>query len=164
MIARLGRVHLRVATLGRAISFYTKVLGLSVSRRERGVAFLAAGDGRHELALHVHDPQAPRPPLWLGCCFVGFEVPSKGALAKSCARLGGARATIVATRDSWAVHTTDPDGNGVEIYWLTPEPLRTEADHTVRTLSLAELEAAAETEVMTPRPAAVCEWYDADHT
>jgi catechol 2,3-dioxygenase len=144
MSARLGRVHLRVATLDRAIAFYTKVLGLRVTHREQGVAFLAAGDGRHELALHAQDARAPRPPLWLGCCFVGFEVPSKGALAKSCARLGGARATIVATRDSWAVHTTDPDGNGVEIYWLTPDPFRT--GDTVRTLSLADLEAAAETE------------------
>ena len=115
MTAKLGRVHLRVTDIERAVRFYTRVLGLRVSRRQPGVVFLASADATHDIALYAHQPDGPRPPIWVGCRFIGFEVDSKEALARVCERLGGARMTIVDARDSWSVHTTDPDGNGVEI-------------------------------------------------
>lgn len=143
MTARLGRVHLRVKDLERAARFYTRVVGLRVLQRAPGLVYLASKDSTHEIALHAHDAEGPAPPISLGCRFVGFEVPSKAALAAVCERLGGARAVVVDTGDSWSVHTTDPDGNGVEIYCDTRGERTGGPPAAARTMSLADLRAAA---------------------
>jgi catechol-2,3-dioxygenase len=137
---RLGRVHVRVNDLDAAERFYTRVLGLRRTYRGRHVVHLTSNDSR-ELTLQTHDVGRSAPPDSLGCRFIGFEVPSKTALVTVCERLGGARAVIVDTGDSWSVHTTDPAGNGVEIYCDTREDLL--APHVPRTLSLTELRNAA---------------------
>lgn len=149
MTARLGRIHLRVTDLDRACRFYTRVLGLRVLSRESGVAYLASRDAHHEIALHAAASDGPPPPISLGCRFVGFEVPNKAALAAVCGRLGGARAQIVDYGDSWSVHTSDPDGNGVEIYCHSRPDRDGEARVVLgRTSSLAELRAAASGEAL----------------
>lgn len=143
MTARLGRVHLRVEDLDRAVRFYTKVVGLRVYHRTPAIAYLSSADAGHELALHAHRAEGPPPPISLGCRFVGFEVPSKAALAAACDRLGGARAVVVDTGDSWSIHTTDPDGNGVEIYCDTRGEGSGASAGVARTMSLSDLRAAA---------------------
>lgn len=149
MTARLGRIHLRVIDLDRACRFYTRVLGLRVSSREQGLAYLASEDAHHEIALLAHASDGPAPPISLGCRFVGFEVPTKSALAAVCERLGGARAHIVDYGDSWSVHTTDPDGNGVEIYCHSPAGRGGGFPSALgRTSSLADLRAAARGEAL----------------
>lgn len=142
MTARLGRIHLRVKDVDRATRFYTRVVGLHLRHRAPAAAYLASANSAHELVLHAHDVEGPVPPVALGCRFVGFEVPSKAALAAVCERLGGARGVVVDTGDSWSIHTTDPDGNGVEVYCdMSREQAGPAA--TPRTLSLADLRAAA---------------------
>jgi catechol 2,3-dioxygenase len=146
--AWLGRIHLRVKHLDRALRFYTKVLGLRVRRRESGMALLEVVDSRQQIALHADGTDRATPPLSLGCQFIGFEVPSRSALAALCERLGGARATIVDTGDSWSLQTTDPDGNGIEIYCSTREMDPDGVARPARTMSLAELRTAAQADAV----------------
>jgi catechol-2,3-dioxygenase len=133
-----------VTDIARGVGFYPRVRGRRVRRRQRGVVCLASAEATHDIALYAHQPDGPRPPIWVGCRFIGFEVGSKDALARVCERLGGARMTIVDARDSLSVHTTDPDGNGVEIYCLAASA--ESASGAARTLTLAELRAAARAE------------------
>ena len=143
MNARLGRVHVRVKDLERGARFYTNVLGLRIVDRSDSSLELSSDGARRELTLHSADPSAPAVPAWFAGRFVGFEVPTKAELVQVCERLGGARASIVDLGDSWSVHTTDPDGNGVEIYCDTREDLAALGPaRSARTLSLAELREA----------------------
>jgi catechol 2,3-dioxygenase len=142
MSARLGRVHLRVSDLDRACRFYTRVLGLRISSREPGLAFLSSPDGRNEVALHAGSSDSPQRPVSLASRFVGFEVDTLSTLVAVCERLGGARAHVVDYGDSWSVHTSDPDGNGVEIYCHVGAGPGA-AHRLGRTASLEELRAAA---------------------
>ena len=98
MTATLGRIHLRVKNLDRAVRFYTSVLGLQVRRRESSMAVLEVADSRQQIALHADGTDRVAPPLSLGCQFIGFEVQSRRQLAALYERLGGARATIVDAR------------------------------------------------------------------
>lgn len=148
MSARLGRVHLRVSDLDRACRFYTKALGLRVASREPGLASLASPDGRNEVALHAGTSEVPLP-ISLGCRFVGFEVDRLAALLAVCERLGGARAHVVDYGDSWSVHTSDPDGNGVEIYCHLGDAGGAPANQLGRTASLEDLRAAARAETLS---------------
>lgn len=143
MSARLGRVHLRVSDLDRACRFYTRVLGLRVATRAPGVASLSSLDGINEVSLHAGPSDAPVPPTSLGCRFVGFEVDTLTTLVSVCERLGGARAHVVDYGDSWSVHTSDPDGNSVEIYCHIGADNSHATRQLGRTASLNDLRAAA---------------------
>jgi catechol-2,3-dioxygenase len=133
--------------LDRAERFYTGVLGLRVCGREPGVVYLASDDSGHEIALHAHGAHGPAPPISLGCRFVGFEVPSPRALVRICDRLRGSQFMVVEARDSLSVHTTDADGHGIEIYCRAPRDGA--AAMAARTLTLADLRAAARREEVT---------------
>jgi catechol 2,3-dioxygenase len=148
MSARLGRVHLRVSDLDRACRFYTRVLGLRVASRERGLASLSSPDGQNQVSLHAGTSDGPLLPISLGCRFVGFEVDKLATLVSVCERLGGARAHVVDYGDSWSVHTSDPDGNGVEIYCHHGVAGSTAANQLGRTASLDDLRAAARGETL----------------
>ena len=146
MTATLGRIHLRVKNLDRAVRFYTSVLGLQVRRRESSMAVLEVADSRQQIALHADGTDRVAPPLSLGCQFIGFEVQSRRQLAALHERLGGARATIVDAGDSWSLQTTDPDGNGIEIYCSTGAADPDGIARPARTMSLADLRTAAQAE------------------
>ena len=144
MTARLGRIHLRVSEARLGVPPFEDSLGFRVVSRESGVVYLTSQDAHHEIALHASAFDGPAPPISLGCRFVGFEVANESALADVCGRLGGARAQIVDYGDSWSVHTSDPDGNGVEIYCHSPANRDGEARPVLgRASSLADLRAAA---------------------
>ncbi|HEY0873685.1 MAG TPA: VOC family protein [Vicinamibacterales bacterium] len=149
MSARLGRVHLRVSDLDRACRFYTRVLGLRIASREPGQVSLSSPDGRNEVALHAGTSESPLLPVSVGARFVGFEVDKLAALVSVCERLGGARAHVVDYGDSWSVHTSDPDGNGVEIYCHLGTDDGAQANQLGRTASLQDLRAAARGETLS---------------
>jgi len=61
---RIGHVHLKVADLDRALSFYRDVLGFALTQRYgRQAAFLSAGGYHHHIGLNTWGtagaPQAP---------------------------------------------------------------------------------------------------------
>jgi catechol 2,3-dioxygenase len=116
----IGHAHLKVRDLSRAVSFYTRFLGLhEVERVGNHYAFLTSGGMHHEIALQNVGPHAPMPsPLSTGLYHIAFEVSDKAALAEAYFSLveAGVDVAPVDHLISWAIYFTDPDGNGLEIY------------------------------------------------
>lgn len=119
----IGHTHLKVRDLDRAVAFYTRFLDLHEVERVGGhYAFLTGGGLHHEIALQQVGPNAPTPPdHGTGLYHVAFEVGSKRDFAEAYNALqdAGVEVGAVDHRISWAMYFSDPDGNGLEIYWDT---------------------------------------------
>src|SRR5919108_1064188 len=126
---RVGHVHLKVADLDRAIAFYRDGLGLSVTGDGRPIgvdaAFLAAGDYHHHVGLNTMESAgaAPPPPGHTGLYHVAFVYPDRRELGRAVRRLIDHDYPIDHGTDHGAtvsVYLSDPDGNGVELYYDRP--------------------------------------------
>ncbi|MBI4546621.1 MAG: VOC family protein [Ignavibacteriae bacterium] len=119
----IGHVHLKVRDLERSIDFYTKVLNFKVTERvSNHYAFLTGGDAHHELALQNVGSDAPESdPAGVGLYHAAFEVPDRQAFAEVYKNLKamGIEVSPINHHISWALYFSDPDGNGLEIYWDT---------------------------------------------
>jgi catechol 2,3-dioxygenase len=124
--AKIGHAHLKVRDLDRAVEFYTRALNLSVNDTwGEQYVFLTGTHMHHEIALQAVGPDAPHPPeRGVGLYHVAFEVPDKASFAAAVRHLRemGIKVGIVDhVGISWAMYFSDPDGNGLEIYWDTRE-------------------------------------------
>lgn len=124
---KIGHVNLKVGDLDRAITFYTDVLGLSLtSRFGTGAAFLAAGSYHHHIGLNTWESAGANPPPagHTGLHHVAFLYPDRKALAQVVLRAIAHDVAITGKSDHGAtesVYFRDPDGNGVEVYRDRPE-------------------------------------------
>jgi catechol 2,3-dioxygenase len=134
---RVGHVHLRVADLDRAIGFYRDALGFPVTVDARAVGLdmvlLAAGDYHHHIGLNTFGgANAPAPPPGhTGLYHVAFLYPDRRELGRAVARLLDRGHPIDHASDhggTVSVYLSDPDGNGIELYydrpradWLDPD-------------------------------------------
>jgi catechol 2,3-dioxygenase len=120
---RIGHAHIKVRDLDRAVAFYTRFFNLRVTEQLEGYyAFLSGGEFHHELALQNVGPAAPAAPSrGVGLYHIAFEVPDQAAFAQAFRALRAAGVPVAAVdhRISWAMYFSDPDGNGLEIYWDT---------------------------------------------
>ena len=125
--ARIGHVHLKVADLERAISFYHGVLGFRVMQRfGNSAAFLAAGGYHHHIGLNTWESQGGWPPApgTTGLYHLAIVYPTRAELADALQRLLRASIALEGASDhgvSEALYLRDPDGNGVELYWDRPQ-------------------------------------------
>jgi catechol 2,3-dioxygenase len=114
--ARIGHVHLHVTDLERAVRFYRDVLGFQVTGRIADqLGFLAAGDYHHHIGLNTF--AAP------GLYHAAIRYPSRPALATAVRRVLAQGHAVSHGSDhgaNEAVYLTDPDGNGLELYWDRP--------------------------------------------
>ena len=126
---RVGHVHLRVADLDRAIAFYHDALGFGVTADGRAVgldaAFLAAGDYHHHVGLNTSESAggAPPPHGHTGLYHVAFLYPDRNELGRAVKRLLDRDYPIDHASDhggTISVYLSDPDGNGVELYYDRP--------------------------------------------
>jgi catechol 2,3-dioxygenase len=126
---RVGHVHLKVADLDRALAFYRDALGLSLTAdgREAGIdaAFLAAGDYHHHVGLNTFESAGatPPPPGHTGLYHVAFVYPDRRELGRAVRRLIDHGRPLDHASDHGAtvsVYLTDPDGNGIELYYDRP--------------------------------------------
>ncbi|WP_439573439.1 VOC family protein [Phreatobacter sp.] len=123
---RIGHVHLKVADLDRALGFYRDVLGFQVTQRYGDQAvFLSAGGYHHHIGLNTWESRggSPPPPGTTGLFHVALLYPDRPALADALRRLVEAGLALDGASDhgvSEALYLTDPDGNGVELYWDRP--------------------------------------------
>jgi catechol 2,3-dioxygenase len=126
---RVGHVHLRVADLDRALTFYRDALGLGVTADARPAGIdmvtLSAGDYHHHVALNTFDSAGatPPPPGHTGLYHVAFLYPDRRELAGAVRRLLDHDHPIDHASDHGAtvsVYLDDPDGNGVELYYDRP--------------------------------------------
>jgi catechol 2,3-dioxygenase len=134
---RVGHVHLRVADLDRAIAFYRDALGFAVTGdlRSRGLpmAFLAAGDYHHHVGLNALDSAggSAAAPGHTGLYHVAFVYPDRRELGRAVERLLDHGVAIDHGTDhggTVSVYLSDPDGNGVELYYDRPRTEWFDAD------------------------------------
>jgi catechol 2,3-dioxygenase len=114
---RLGPVHLTVSDLDRSIGFYQDSLGLSVHRRDDGVAALGAGED--DLVVLHEQPGARRAGRHAGLYHYALLYPAREELARAVQRLAATGTPVTGASDhgvSEAIYLNDPDGNGIELY------------------------------------------------
>jgi catechol 2,3-dioxygenase len=123
----IGHVHLKVADLGRALDFYCGVLGFELQQRYGDeAAFVSAGGYHHHIGLntwHSKGGSSP-PPSSTGLFHFAIRYPSRRALADALDRLRHASVPLQGASDhgvSEALYLSDPDGNGIELYWDRPK-------------------------------------------
>jgi catechol 2,3-dioxygenase len=123
---RIGHVHLKVADLDRALTFYRDVLGFELTQRYgHQAAFLSAGGYHHHIGLNTWESAGgpPPPPGTTGLYHHAILYPTRGALADALGRVLAAGIELDGASDhgvSEAIYLRDPDGNGVELYWDRP--------------------------------------------
>jgi catechol 2,3-dioxygenase len=123
----IGHVHLKVADLERAVSFYRDVLGFDVTARLGAqAAFLSAGGYHHHIGLNTWESRGSGPPprSSTGLYHVAIRYPTRAALGRAVRRLSEHGHPVDGVADhavSEAVYLRDPDGNGIELYWDRPQ-------------------------------------------
>jgi catechol 2,3-dioxygenase len=126
---RVGHVHLRVADLDRALGFYRDGLGFGVTADGRAfgldMVLLAAGDYHHHIGLNTWGSAGaePPPPGHTGLYHVAFLYPDRRELGRAVRRLLDHGYPVAHGTDhggTISVYLTDPDGNGVELYYDRP--------------------------------------------
>jgi catechol 2,3-dioxygenase len=123
---RIGHVHLKVADLERALSFYCGVLGFQITQRlGRDAAFISAGGYHHHIGLNTWESLGGSPPPrgCTGLYHVAILYPTRAELADALLRLVNAGISLDGASDhgvSEALYLRDPDENGVELYWDRP--------------------------------------------
>ena len=124
---RIGHVHLKVADLERALSFYRDVLGFEVTQRYGSeAAFLSAGGYHHHIGLNTWESAGGSPPPRgsTGLFHTAILYPTRAELADALRRVLVAGIELDGASDhgvSEAIYLRDPDQNGVELYWDRPK-------------------------------------------
>jgi catechol 2,3-dioxygenase len=144
---RVGKVRLRVADLGRSLEFYRGVLGLHLARAGESTAALSAGDRGPEL-VELHERPGARPVPRRGATglyHLALLVPDRPALGSVLERIRRTGWGPLGASDhavSEALYTSDPDGNGIEIYRDRPRSTwRTEGGELHMTTTPLDLRA-----------------------
>ena len=126
---RIGHVHLKVANLDRALSFYCDILGFELTqRRGQEAAFLSAGGYHHHIALNTWESLGGSPPApgSTGLYHVAILYPKRALLADALRRVMAAGIELDGASDhgvSEALYLRDYDDNGVELCWDRPREL-----------------------------------------
>lgn len=124
---RIGHVHLKVADLDRALSFYCDVLGFELTQRLGAeAAFVSAGGYHHHIGLNTWESKGGSPPPRGSTGLFHFAIlyPTRAELADALLRLMRAGISLDGASDhgvSEALYLRDPDDNGVELYWDRPQ-------------------------------------------
>lgn len=122
----IGHVHLKVADLERALTFYRDVLGFQVTQQMGDSAvFLSAGGYHHHIGLNTWQSKNAPPALkgGVGLYHAAILYPTRRDLAVVLRRLLDRNYPLTGMADhgvSEAIYLNDPDDNGVELYWDRP--------------------------------------------
>jgi catechol 2,3-dioxygenase len=111
---RMGHVHLNVADLTAAETFYSGALGFDVTvRGYPGALFVSAGGYHHHIGLNTWTGEGapPPPPLSRGLRWFEIRLPGEAQLAAEEDRLRAAG--FEPERVDGGVSVNDPSGNGV---------------------------------------------------
>ena len=123
---KIGHVHLKVANIERALSFYRDLLGFEITQWYGDSAvFLSAGGYHHHIGLNTwYSKNAqPAPVRSAGLFHTAILYSSRKELAAALKRLFDANYPLTGASDhgvSQAIYLNDPDDNGVELYWDRP--------------------------------------------
>jgi catechol 2,3-dioxygenase len=119
---RIGTVALTVRDLDTVSRFYQEVIGLAPI--ETGVSLVKLGVGSTVLLELRHDPAAPLASrAAAGLFHTAFLLPSRADLAQWLLHAAKLRVPLEGASDhlvSEAIYLSDPEGNGIEVYWDRP--------------------------------------------
>ena len=124
---RIGHVHLKVADIDRSLEFYCDVLGFNLTQRFGSeAAFVSAGGYHHHIGLNTWESRGGSAPSrgTTGLYHLAILYPTRANLADALRRLREANIPLTGAADhgvSEALYLSDPDKNGVELYWDRPE-------------------------------------------
>jgi catechol 2,3-dioxygenase len=124
---RIGHVHLKVADLDRALSFYCGVLGFKLMQKMGAqAAFISAGGYHHHIGLNTWESEGGQPPAsgTTGLYHLAILYPTRADLAEALRRVVEAEIQLEGAADhgvSEAIYLRDPDDNGVELYRDRPQ-------------------------------------------
>ena len=123
---RIGHVHLTVSDINKSLKFYRDLLGFEVTQwYGSNAVFLSAGGYHHHIGLNTwagKDAAAP-PPGHTGLYHFAILYPTRKELARIVKRLFEVNYKLEGASDhgvSESIYLTDPDGNGVELYYDRP--------------------------------------------
>jgi catechol 2,3-dioxygenase len=123
---RIGHVHLKVADIDRALSFYCGVLGFELMQRYgKEAAFVSAGGYHHHIGLNTWESLGGKPPPagTTGLYHLAIVYPTRAQLGDALRRVLSAGIELDGASDhgvSQALYLRDYDDNGVELYWDKP--------------------------------------------
>jgi catechol 2,3-dioxygenase len=120
---RVASVALRSGAPGRALDFYGGVLGLRELPGANAELLLGAGGERPLLRLVRTSPGPPAPTRATGLFHTAIRYSARAELGDALRRLLAAGVRLSGASDhgvSEALYLSDPDGNGVELYWDRP--------------------------------------------
>ena len=117
----MGAVRLTVGDLDRLSDFYREAIGLTELETSNGIVRMGTGDPADGAVVElVGDPDAlPRPSGTSGLFHLAILVPSRPDLARALQRVAEAGWRLSGASDhlvSEALYTSDPEGNGIELY------------------------------------------------
>src|SRR5262245_57726816 len=117
----MGAVRLTVGDLDQARSFYRDAIGLTEFEPSNAIVRMSTADSSDGTVVElVGDPDAPpRPRGTSGLFHLAILVPSRPDLARALQRVAEAGWRLSGASDhlvSEALYTSDPEGNGIELY------------------------------------------------
>jgi catechol 2,3-dioxygenase len=124
--ARIGHIHLKVSDLKRSLDFYCNLLGFEfITMYGQDAAFISAGGYHHHIGLNTwySKNQNPAPANHPGLFHFAILFEQRRELAVMLKRLIESNYPILGASDhgvSEAIYITDPDKNGIELYWDKP--------------------------------------------
>lgn len=144
----IGHVHLKVSNIARALEFYQGLLGFEViQRRGEDAVFISAGGYHHHIGLNTWHSldMPPAPKNAAGLFHIAILYPTRKDLSAILRRLIDAGVAIEGASDhgvSEALYLSDPDQNGIELYWDKPKSdwPRTEDDQLTMITKRLDLE------------------------
>jgi catechol 2,3-dioxygenase len=126
---RIGHIHLKVADLNRSLAFYCGLLGFELTvYYGNEAAFVSAGGYHHHIGLNTWHSKGSPPASrqGVGLYHTAILYPTRHDLAIIYKRLLDAGYLNIAGSDhgvSEALYLSDPDNNGIELYWDKPQAL-----------------------------------------
>jgi len=117
----MGAVRLTVGDLERVRDFYRDAIGLTELEPSDGIVRMGTADPADGAVVELAgDPDAPsRPSGTSGLFHLAILVPSRPDLARTLQRVAEAGWRLSGASDhlvSEALYTSDPEGNGIELY------------------------------------------------
>jgi len=123
----LGHTGIFVTDIDRMIDFYTKVLGLILTDRGRGISFdtelaflSATPEAHHQLAFATGRPKEATFTTVMQTSFMVDKLDDLRTIRARALNNGATAMRAIDHGNAWSIYFKDPEGSLVEVYLDTP--------------------------------------------